>query len=156
VAKAHRNFAWLEWMRGVVSEIRPQGIDVLTGPMTGCWITSYVRGGVHYIGHVGTEDFPTSPNSIKARNAWNTFAASVPMGAYSGFNPHRDPWNGAPVLPPEPGEISPPKKFALVTSAGTFHTIVAYALQEKKTVTRIRIAGIQQNRSSLPQNGQIV
>jgi hypothetical protein len=153
VAKAHRNFAWLEWLPGFVSEVRPAGLDVLTGPMSGCWITAYLKGGVHYIGHVGTDMLHNTPNSIAARNAWNTFAAGVPMGAYSGFNPFNDPWIGAPVPGPMAGEAAR-KTFALVTAAGTFHTIIAYPQVNKPT--RIRIAGIQQNRSSLPANGQIV
>jgi len=153
VAKTHRNFVWLEWLPGFVSEVQPGGMDVLTGPMSGCWITSYLRGVVHYIGHVGTENLPTSANSIAARNAWNAFAAGVPMGAYSGFNPFNDPWTAGPVPAGLPGE-SARKTFALVTAAGTFHTVIAYPQLNKPT--RIRIAGIQQNFSSLPQNGQIV
>jgi hypothetical protein len=153
VAKAHRNFLWLEWVPGVVSEIQPNGMDVLTGPMSGCWIVSYLRGGTHYIGHVGTDNLPTTANSIAARNAWNTFAANSPMTAYSGFNPFNDPWTAGAVPGALPGE-SARKTFALVTAAGTFHTIIAYPQLNKPT--RIRIAGIQQNRSSLPQDGQIV
>jgi hypothetical protein len=153
VVKTHRNFVWLEWLPGFVSEVQPGGMDVLTGPMSGCWITSYLRGVVHYIGHVGTENLPTSANSIAARNAWNAFAAGVPIGAYSGFNPFNDPWIGGPVPAGLPGE-SARKTFALVTAAGTFHTVIAYPQLNKPT--RIRIAGIQQNFSSLPQNGQIV
>jgi hypothetical protein len=75
------------------------------------------------------------------------------MTAYSGFNPFNDPWAGGPVPLGQPGE-SARKTFALVTAAGTFHTVIAYPQVNKPT--RIRIAGIQQNFSSLAQNGQIV
>ena len=152
VAKAHRNFVWLEWLPGLVSEVQPVGMDVLTGPMSGCWITAYLRNGVHYIGHVGTENLPTSANSIAARTAWNRFAASVPMGAYSGFNPFNDPWTNGPMPQGLPGE-SARKTFALVTAAGDFYTVITYPQTNKPT--RVRIAGIQQNRSSLPADGQI-
>ena len=151
VAKAHRNFLWLEWLGGLVSEVRPNHMDVLTGPMSGCWIVSYLRGGVHYVGHVGTVMTPTDALSIAARTAWNNFAAAAPIGAYSGFNPFNDPWVG-PVPGPLPGEAAR-KTFALVAAGGTFHTIIAYPQANK--ATRIRIAGIQQNTSSLPANGQI-
>ena len=152
VAKAHRNFVWLEWVPGIVNEVQPQGTDVFTGPMTGCWIVSYVRNGVHYVGHVGTEDDPATQNSIDAKNGWNTFAAGVPMGAYSGFNPKRD-WNGG-TPPPLAGEaIGREKFFGLVASDGTFHIVVTYP--QANQANRIRIAGIQQIRSTLPQNGQI-
>jgi hypothetical protein len=151
--KVHRNFIWLPWLRGVVSEVQPGGMDVLTGPMSGCWIMSYLRNGVHYIGHVGTDETHGSANSIAARNAWNTFAAGVPMGAYSGFNPFNDnnPWPGPPLVP-LPNELAR-KYFALVTAAGAFYTVVTYPQGAKRE--RVRIAGIQPSRSTLPQNGRI-
>jgi hypothetical protein len=149
VAKTHRNFAWLAWVPGTVNEVRPNGMDVLTGPMSGCWITSYVRGGVHYVGHVGTEDDPTTANSIAAKGGWNTWAASVPMGSYSGYKPTAD-WAG-PMPALQPGETRN-KTFALVTQTGDFHIVVGYQVGAS---TRIRIAGIQKTRSSLPANGRI-
>jgi hypothetical protein len=151
VGKDHRNFIWLEWLPGLVSEVRPNGIDVLTGPMSGCWITSYLRGGVHYVGHVGTDMERNHPNSIAARGAWNTFAAGVPIAAYSGFNPFNDRWDGA-VPTPQPGEANR-KTFALVTAEGHFYTIITYPQINRPT--RIRIAGIQRKYNSLPGRGQI-
>lgn len=149
VAKAHRNFVWLEWLGGLVSEVRA-GMDVLTGPMTGCWITSYLRGGVHYIGHVGTVMTHDDALSIAARGYWNNFAAAAPIGSYSGFNPANN-WAG-----PLPAAIAGDgafKFFALVTSAGHFYSVFTYSQANK--ASRIRIAGIQQIASSLPANGQI-
>jgi hypothetical protein len=151
VAKGHRNFVWLEWLGGVVSEVRPNGMDVFTGPMSGCWIMSYQRNGVQYIGHVGTVNEHAHADSVAARTAWNNFGAGVPNGACSGFNPFNDPWVGS-VPGQLPGEAAR-KTFALVTTAGTFHTVITYPQVHKPT--RIRIAGIQQNASSLPANGQI-
>ncbi|MGH9404249.1 MAG: hypothetical protein ACRD3D_00260 [Terriglobia bacterium] len=151
VAKAHRNFVWLEWLGGVVSEVNPNGIDVLTGPMSGCWILSYLRAGVRYVGHVGTVMLPTDPQSIAARAAWNNFAPGVHMAARAGFNPFNDPWLG-PATAGLPGEAAL-KTFALVTSTGTFYTVRTYPQLNKPT--RIRIAGIQQNPSTLPANGLI-
>jgi hypothetical protein len=151
VAKGRRNFVWLEWVPGIVNEVQPQGTDVFTGPMSGCWITSYVRNGVHYVGHVGTDLDSTTQNSIDATGAWNRYAAGVPMGTYSGFNPFRD-WNGG--TPPQlPGENAV-KFFGLVAADGTFHIVVTYPQGNK--LNRIRIGGIQQIRSTLPQNGQII
>jgi hypothetical protein len=151
VAKVHRNFVWLEWLGGLVSEVKVGGIDILTGPFTGCWLVSYLRGGVHYIGHVGTCDDHADPRSIAAKAAWNTFAASVPSHSFSGFNPFNDDWVG--VVPVQQAGEGNRKYFGLVTVAGDFYTIIAYP-QVNKT-NRIRIAGIQKNKSSLPANGQI-
>jgi hypothetical protein len=150
--KIHRNFTWLEWLPGVVSEIRPNGVDVLTGPMTGCWVTSYIRNGVHYVGHVGTDMAPNTPNSLAAKAAWNNYVAGVPISAYSGFNPFNDPWTHGPVPQAQPGEANR-KTFALVTVEGHFYTVIAYPQANKPS--RIRIAGIQRNYSSLPVNGRV-
>jgi hypothetical protein len=152
VAKAHRNFVWLEWVPGIVNMVEPNGMDILTGPMTGCWIMSFLRNGVHYIGHVGTEQDHAHPNSVAAKAAWNAYAAGVPMTAYSGFNPFNDPWIAGAVPGSLPGE-SNRKTFALVTAAGAFYTVITYP--QSNRANRIRIAGIQRNQSSLPQNGQI-
>lgn len=151
VAKAHRNFVWLEWIGGVVSCIQPHGIDVLTGPMSGCWIVSFLQGGAHYIGHVGTVMTATDANTIAARAAWNNFAGANPRISYSGFNPFNDPWVGA-VPAAQAGEAAR-KTFALVSTAGTFYTVITYPQINKPN--RIRIAGIQQNTDSLPPNGLI-
>lgn len=151
-AKAHRNFVWLEWLGGVVSEVQPGGYDVLTGPMSGCWIVSYTRGGVHYIGHVGTVQDHAHADSVAARAAWNAFAAANPRHSYAGFNPFNDPWVGGPVPMGLPGEAAR-KTFALVSAEGRFHTVIAYPQVNRPH--RIRIAGIQVNRDSLPDDGQI-
>ena len=150
VTKTHRNFVWLEWLGGLVSEVQPNGVDVLTGPMSGCWITSYLKNGVRYVGHVGTVMAAADPLSVAARAAWNNFAHGLQMGAMSGFNPFND-WNGGfPVAQPGDGAM---KTFALVTAANTFHTVVTFSQANKPT--RIRIAGVQQIQPTLPNNGQI-
>jgi hypothetical protein len=51
----------------------------------------------------------------------------------------------------QPGETRN-KTFALVTQTGDFHIVVGYQVGAS---TRIRIAGIQKTRSSLPANGRI-
>jgi hypothetical protein len=149
VAKAHRNFVWLGWVPGIVNEIRPNGMDILTGPMSGCWITSYMKGGLQYIGHVGTEDDPNTANSIAAKGAWNTWAAGVFMGSYSGFKPTAD-WVGA--APPQKSGEFKNKTFGLVTADGDFHIVVGYQIGSSN---RIRIAGIQKTKATLAENSQI-
>lgn len=145
IAKAHRNYQWLEWRPGFVSEVVEAGIDVLTGPMSGCWITRYMRLGVQCVGHVGTEHSATSTNSIAAKNAWNVFRPGA-VGAVTGFNPFND-WQGAyPAM--NHGTDGAPKIFALVTAGGMFYSIFTYPLLAAPTT--VRIAGIQQIASTLP------
>lgn len=153
IAKAHRNYQWLEWVKGMVSEVPQNGVDVLTGPMTGCFITRYTRNGVTCVGHVGTSNNSADQDSIDAKAAWNGLVAVGGTNA-TGFNPFRD-WMGA--LPPPLAGEGAPKFFGLVTAAGTFHNIFTYQLQgaynplgQATLPTTIRIAGIQQSPNSLP------
>lgn len=143
IQKNHRNFGWLEWRPGFVSEVATHGDDVLTGPMSGCWITRYTRNGVTCVGHVGTEHTHASVNSVAARTAWNNFRAGA-VGAVTGFNPFND-WNGAYPLP-QPGEGAA-KVFGLVTAAGQFYSVFTYPIFGQTTV---RIAAIQQRNNTLP------
>src|SRR5580658_5810971 len=41
--KAWRNFGWLPWLPGSISEVDMGGQDVLTGPMSGCDLVMYRR-----------------------------------------------------------------------------------------------------------------
>ena len=94
----------------------------MTGPMTGCWVTRYVRNGLQCVGHVGTFMDATHVDSIAARASWNAFAAGG--GVITGFNPQND-WVGLfPAAQPGDGAF---KIFAIVTAAGEFHTIFTYA-----------------------------
>lgn len=149
-AKMHRNFVWLEWLGGWVSEVQPGGVDVLTGPMSGCWITSYLRNGVRCVGHVGTVMNAADPQSVAARTAWNNFAQGLQMGAMSGFNPFND-WNGA--FPAHQAGDGAAKMFALVTSGGAFYAVATFSQAQR--ANRLRIAGIQQIQPTLRNDGQI-
>ena len=39
-AKARRNFRFLPWLSGRISEVDLVTTDVLTGPMSGCWLAT--------------------------------------------------------------------------------------------------------------------
>lgn len=145
IAKGHRNYQWLEWRPGFVSEVVQGGFDVLTGPMSGCWITRYMRLGAQCVGHVGTEHAANTANSIAAKAAWNAFRPTA-VGPVTGFNPFNN-WVGAyPAM--NHGTDGAPKVFALVTGAGVFHSVFTYPLLAAPNT--VRIAGIQQIASTLP------
>lgn len=148
-SKEYRNFAWLEWLPGVVSIVKADGRDVLTGPMSGCWVGSIMRGGIRYVAHVGTDMTATTPNSIAAKAGWNSFVGSAPRHAFSAFNPFDATLTSA--LPPaQPGD-APRKCFALVTAQDEFYAIVAYPLVSRPQ--RMRIALVQKVADSLPPMG---
>ena len=138
IAKAHRNYQWLEWRPGLVSEVVQNGVDVLTGPMSGCWITRYTRLGAVCVGHVGTEFTHASRSSVAAKAAWNAFRVGA-VGAVTGFNPFNN-WHGAyPAM--KHGKDGAPKVFGLVTATGAFFSVFTYP--QLAAATTIRIAGIQ-------------
>lgn len=140
IQNAKRDFDWLEYVPGVVSEVPQLNMSVLTGPMSGCWVTSYTRNNVRYVGHVGTVNSAADPQSIAVKAAWNTFAAQ-PGTIIHGFNPARE-WIG-----------DPPQRhigegnfmiFGLVTANGLFFSIFAYAAPHVNGQRKYRIAGTRQ------------
>ena len=77
------NFTWLDFIPGRITET-PLTQDVLTGPMSGCWLTLYRRAGQRYVGHVGTDS--NSPlATTNAKTKWNAFALKSYGGVMGGF-----------------------------------------------------------------------
>ena len=144
--KAHRTFNWLPWVPGGISEVALVGTDVLTGPMSGCWLVTYRKPtGVPYAAHLGT-DIASQARTDAVNNAWNAFATNNAASVIGGFNPFRHWVAALPArLASEPA--MPPKFFGLYTTANQFFIIVAY--QKAATWGILRIAGIQQQPSSL-------
>ncbi len=140
--KAHRNFQWLHWVPGSICQVPFNGLDVLTGPMSGCYITNYRIGGQEYVGHIGTDMGPNTPNSIAAKACWNNFATAHPLDVLGGFKPA---WIGA--LPPTVNGDTTwglPTVFGLVTMK-EYYTLVTYPQQNAANI--YRIAGLQKNPS---------
>jgi hypothetical protein len=142
--KAHRNFKWLPWVPGAISEVAlTGGADVLTGPMSGCWLATYRKpNGVPHAVHLGT-DVGKDVENAAVNGAWNAFALANPVDIIGGFNPIRH-WVGA--FPARRGDDDnvPPTIFGLFTTAGEFHIIVAFKQAAPAPGTLLRIAGIQQ------------
>jgi hypothetical protein len=140
-SKAHRNFQWLNWVAGAVNQVAFGNLDVLTGPMSGCWIMKYKIAGIEYIGHVGTFNKADSPQSIASKTAWNAFANANPLDVVGGFKPK---WNG--VWPPsiKGDNTTGQTTFGLVTG-GDYYTVAAW---RKQDLTGYRIAGLQKDTSA--------
>ncbi len=146
--KPPRNFKYLPWLGGAISEMALVDMDVLTGPMSGCWLTTYKKAnGVPHAGHVGTVDSPEDQKSIDAKKGWNDFAAANPASIIGGFNPLRD-WKGS--LPMKQGNEPPqtPKIWGLFTTNNEFYTIILFLQPNAQSL--YRIAGLQKVTSSLP------
>ncbi|MES2771720.1 MAG: hypothetical protein V4623_07030 [Pseudomonadota bacterium] len=144
--KSHRNFRWLPWLPGAISETTLQEMDVLTGPMSGCWLVKYRNpNGVLCVGHLGTDI--ANPLSTQAvNNTWNNFARSNPSAVVGGFNPLRH-WEGEFPVRRSNEPATHPKIFGLFTTSNTYYVVVAYP--QVNPITMLRIAGVQQVKSSL-------
>jgi hypothetical protein len=135
-AKAHRNFKWLAWYPGAISEVALAGTDVLTGPMSGCWLVIYRRAGVVYAGHIGTAE-PNSPKTLAVKHSWNQFAQGTPGAVIAGFNPARRWTNAAPPSLPTDGT---PKIYGLFTTSHQLYSVHTY--RQNSDATLYRISGI--------------
>jgi len=137
--KVHRNFKWLPWYEGDISETDLDH-DVLTGPMSGCILVSYMRAGVATVGHVGTvtvtEHVPITINTnVKA--LWNGFAAANPADVVGGFNPVDI---AIPAHPPsQPGD-SVGQTWGLFTTNGNFYAVQVWV--QAGSATDFRIAAV--------------
>jgi hypothetical protein len=122
---AHRNFIWLPYIPGYVSEVVQANLPVITGPLSGCPVIRYRRNGTTYVGHVGTEDNPNSPATINAKTYWNNFVAGVPPGNRAGCNVARDLGVGG-IAPMQAGDGAV-KFWAIVMANGDFYGLAAYS-----------------------------
>jgi hypothetical protein len=103
---------WLDYITGRTAYIA-QGTDVLTGFMSGCLIARGTYNGTMSVFHLGTVQNPAATNRVKA-----TFRGQLPDNA-TGFYPHAAWSVNERVAFGKATDI-----IALVTSAGTFYSIV--------------------------------
>jgi hypothetical protein len=136
---AHRTFNWLPYTAGLITQVAMLGADVLTGPMSGCFLIIFkMANGVPHVAHVGTHD--TDPVQTAAvQQAWNAFALAHTADIVGGFNPLRA-WIGA--LPARRAGDGAAYMFGLCTTNNHFHAIFTY--QQNNPASRVRIAGVQQ------------
>ena len=120
-AKVHRNFNWLKWVPPYIAQMQLGGFDVLTGPMSGCWVITYRWPGAPtdpvYVGHVGTCGTKEWDDGVKA--GWNQFSTNNPAALISGFNPYREFYPND--LGNSPGEYT--VIYALVTPERRYYAV---------------------------------
>lgn len=135
---AHRTFTWLPYTPGLITVVALVGADVLTGPMSGCWLATYRKpNGVPHAAHVGT-DVASVARTAAVNTAWNLHATAHAGDIIGGFNPLRH-WNGANPAG-KAGETAG-KMYALYTTNN--HYYVVFLWQQGNPTNRFRIAGLQ-------------
>lgn len=135
--QAHRNLQWLYWFSGEISHVPMNGVDVLTGPMSGCILVMFRHNGVVHAGHLGT-DIAHPDNNAAVKDTWNTFATDNEDDVVGGFNPAND-WPGG--YPAQRRGEGAARIFGLMTTAQEFWTIFTY--QQHNNNNLLRIAGRQ-------------
>jgi hypothetical protein len=152
-SKEHRNFQWLGYYGGAVSQVALDDLDVLSGNFSGCWMTVYRNAGITYVCHVGSVDDATHAKTIAAKKAWNDFAQANPQAILRGFNPARS-WTHPDSRPPKIDGDGLARIWGLVTRD---EMISIYVYRGEKDWDRYRIAGLQvvQPPSQMPELGNI-
>lgn len=140
--KLHRNFKWLPWYKGDISET-DLTVDVLTGPMSGCILVTYLDAtGALKAGHVGTVDNAV-PNYVNINNnvkgVWNAFANLPGSTVLGGFNPVAIT---VPAHPPaQPGDTWG-QTWGLYTTNGLYYAVQVW--QQAGNVNSYRVAAVHQ------------
>lgn len=138
-AKVHRNFQWLGYYGGAVSQVSLDNLDVLSGNFSGCWMTVYRKDGVTHVCHVGTVDDAAHKKTLAAKKAWNDFASANPMSIERGFNPARS-WTHPDSRPAKIDGDGIARIWGLVTRD---EMVSIYLYRGEKDWDRYRIAALK-------------
>jgi hypothetical protein len=133
------NFRWLAYIPGAISYESLSDVDILTGPMTGCWVVIFKRDNKLSVAHIGTVNTPDSKESVAVKKGWGSVQKKDLIG---GFNP-ASIWNGGniPDAATEVTKGSSLKIFGLVTTDQACFSVVTWRNTDGKT---FRVAGIEQ------------
>jgi hypothetical protein len=135
-AKVHRNFQWLGYYGGAVSQVAFDNLDVLSGNFSGCWMMVYKMLGVTYVCHVGTVDDPAHAKSVAAKKGWVDFANANRDAIQRGFNPARA-WTHPDSRPAKIDGDGLARIWGLVTAD---ELVSIYLYRGEKDWNRFRIA----------------
>jgi hypothetical protein len=108
-------YDWCDFTTGRTARKPLAGRDILTGPMSGCFITRYTSAGTNYVGHVGTVGVPAVDTLVK-----RIFGATMPQNA-TGFNPFQAWQVDMADVSRRHGKAI--QFIALVTTGGDFYAI---------------------------------
>lgn len=137
------SFTWLPWIAGAVSQVESGVLDILTGPMSGCWLMLYTQGGQAFACHIGTTDIPEQTLAVK--EAWRRFATDAPQNGVqivSGFNPAR----AFPSPPPRKPSDAAPEIYGLITTTGHLYSIFSWIQRDNS----LRVGAITEVRTAMP------
>ena len=124
-ADRKKQFLWIPWIPGSISEVAGDvGLDIITGPMSGCWIVNYMKEGEfrQYTGHIGTYNTTDSPESVAAKAKWRELIAQG-INPIVGFCPSSVAFD---IKEGQQLNAADPKIYALVTDTKMLYTIIIW------------------------------
>ncbi len=119
---ARTQLTWLPYVPGYTNVVKSNGLNVLSGPFTGCYMIKFMLRGEAYTGHVATPE---------AKTSWNQFAQGLTNNdIVRGFKPanHLMGANTTPVISNDRRNgDSALRIFGLITSTSELYTIVGFS-----------------------------
>ena len=153
-ADRNKQFLWIPWIPGSISEVAGDvGLDILTGPMSGCWIVNYMKKDEfrQHTGHIGTYNTTDSAESLAAKGKWRELIAQG-IKPIVGFCPSSVDFNIDERL--ELNAVAP-IIYALVTDTKTLYTIIIWSVPgtdaHGNDATKYRVGSVHLVQSS-PKN----
>ncbi|GHC69362.1 hypothetical protein [Limoniibacter endophyticus] len=119
--RQNRTFQWLPYLPGKITMVRQMGRDILTGPMSGCWVVSFLLDNSPYVGHIGTDLSANSEQSVQVKKSWNAAMLSGRVKLLSCFNPV------GPGLPDAIFKLEPELRkdfYAVVDKSNAYYTLM--------------------------------
>jgi len=124
-------YRWVNYVKGQTAYLVSQTTDVLTGPMSGCWICSWQETGSRHVGHLGTVD-TAAPNQPPNTTVKQTFAGRPTLlhSHIRAFNPAL-PWKQGEVMKiansvPKAAGFYMGQVIALVTAQNRFFSLLMF------------------------------
>ncbi len=133
------SFRWLTYYKGSITTMAFDGLDIVTGDMSGCWLVAYSVGGTARLAHVGT-DYMSAPNSTLVKRTWDFTAQQADHTMLAGFQPNAA-WDGHFPAAIKDWSVQG-KVWGLVTAQLKLFSI--YVFPGVTSMTTFRVAGIQE------------
>jgi hypothetical protein len=136
------SFTFLKYVPGYVT-VAPLNGNLLTGPMSGCYIFKYTEGVSTMVAHVGTANHETSELSVDAKNAWTAFAARPEVSEIIGGKPddYFKPGEIAAAMP-QGSQILP--QTCCYYDGMSFFSILLVPQPRNLGASALKVAGVKQ------------
>lgn len=120
-AKEHRNFIWLPYQNNAINYIESQGMDVLSGNFSGCYMVSYNYKGSRRVAHIATPE---------AKATWNGIvAANNDIQIVAGFKPYNTDEDISRLM--TSNDTNGQFIFGLITAKDELYSIVSFLQTDK-------------------------